>query len=71
MYILWSRGSTDLNFPLEIPSNGSQRRAKREASTHTHGGDSDINDGMVMAQLLRADKLEIPEKLNKSKVQTM
>lgn len=63
MYILWSHGMNDLNFPMEISMNDTRRRAKRDAHVHRHGEDADRNDGMVMAQLLRADKLEIPEKL--------
>lgn len=57
MYILWSRGSSDLIFPMEIMANDSTlHRAKRDV--HRQSDD----DGMVMAQLLRADNLEIPEK---------
>lgn len=58
MYILWSRGSSDLIFPMEISGNDSLHRAKRDTNMHQHSDD----DGMVMAQLLRADKLDIPEK---------
>lgn len=62
MYILWSRGFDDVNFPMPISTNSTVQRAKRSA--HSHGFQSDeVNDGMVMAQLLRPDNLEIPEKL--------
>lgn len=54
MYILWSRGSEPLEFPMNI-ENPAGSRKKRES--HAHG-----SDGTIMAQLLRADKLEIPEK---------
>lgn len=68
MYILWSHGSNELNFPMEISTNDSRRRAKRDVLSHKHSDEYDRNDGMIMAQLLRADKLDIPEKLVKSNV---
>lgn len=63
MYILWSRGSQTLNFPMDYEINGtSSHRHKREQHSHSHSPHrTGINDGLVMAQLLRADKLIIPE----------
>lgn len=71
MYLLWSRGSEALNFPMDYDVNGTTTtaasyRPKREAhSSHPHLHSPHrigINDGLVMAQLLRADKLVIPER---------
>lgn len=61
MYILWSRGSQILNFPMDYETNETVQRHKREGHSHSphHTG---TNDGLVMAQLLRADKLVIPER---------
>lgn len=66
MYLLWSRGYDDITFPMIISTNASAKRAKRAAHGHSHVQmDSQAaSDGMLMAQLLRADKLEIPEKLS-------
>lgn len=65
MYILWSRGSEILNFPMDYESNTTSttttNRHKREGHSHSpHRTGAD--DGLVMAQLLRADKLVIPER---------
>lgn len=61
MYLLWSRGSQALTFPMEYETNETIPRRKRESShSGLHGGG--VNDGTVMVQLLRADKLEVPEK---------
>lgn len=67
MYLLWSRGSEALNFPMDYDVNGTaQHRSKREPHTsHSHSHSPHrigINDGLAMAQLLRADKLVIPER---------
>lgn len=63
MYILWSRGSDILNFPLDYEINGTSHRHKREGHSHSHSPHRNgANDGLVMAQLLRADKLVIPER---------
>lgn len=61
MYILWSRGSEILNFPMDYEINGTSQRHKREGHSHSPHR-SGVNDGLVMAQLLRADKLVIPER---------
>lgn len=61
MYILWSRGSEILNFPMDYEINGTSNRHKREGHSHSPHR-SGANDGLVMAQLLRADKLVIPER---------
>lgn len=58
MYILWSRGSNILDFPMDYEINGTTHRIKRGESPHHHSD----NDGLIMAQLLRADKLVIPER---------
>lgn len=61
MYLLWSRGSQELTFPMEYERNDTIGRRKREISHHgIHGVGA--NDGTIMAQLLRADKLAVPEK---------
>lgn len=61
MYLLWSRGTQELTFPMDYETNGTHARRKRESAHHgIHGGG--VNDGTVMAQLLRADKLVVPEK---------
>lgn len=61
MYILWSRGSQILNFPMEYETNETIHRHKREGHSPSPHRTS-ANDGLVMAQLLRADKLVIPER---------
>lgn len=62
MYLLWSRGSQDLTFPMDYETNATiVRREKRESSHHRIYGVG-ANDGTVMVQLLRADKLVVPEK---------
>lgn len=65
MYILWSRGSEILNFPMDYETNtttiNAVHRHKREGHSHSPHR-AGINDGLVMAQLLRADKLVIPER---------
>lgn len=62
MYILWSRGAEILNFPMDYEVNGtSSHRNKREGHSHSPHRNGP-NDGLVMAQLLRADKLVIPER---------
>lgn len=65
MYLLWSRGFDDITFPMLITTNSSVKRTKRaaHAHAHVHNYNQMVNDGMLMAQLLRADKLEIPERL--------
>lgn len=61
MYLLWSRGSQELSFPMDYERNGTIGRRKRESSHHgIHGVGA--NDGTIMVQLLRADKLVVPEK---------
>lgn len=61
MYLLWSRGSHELEFPMEYETNGTIVRRKRESTHHgIHGVGA--NDGTIMVQLLRADKLDVPEK---------
>lgn len=63
MYILWSRGSEILNFPMDYETNTTAHRHKREGHSHSHSPHrTGANDGLVMAQLLRADKLVIPER---------
>lgn len=68
MYILWSRGSEILNFPMDYETNATTtiataHRHKREGHSHSHSPHrTGANDGLVMAQLLRADKLVIPER---------
>lgn len=67
MYILWSRGSEILNFPMDYERNGTSHRHKREGHSESHMQShsphrNDANNGLVMTQLLRADKLVIPEK---------
>lgn len=67
MYILWSRGSEILNFPMDYETNtttiSTAHRHKREGHSHSHSPHrTGANDGLVMAQLLRADKLVIPER---------
>lgn len=66
MYILWSRGEEILNFPMDYELNGTSQqnqRHKREGHSHSHSPHrSGANDGLVMAQVLRADKLVIPER---------
>lgn len=60
MYLLWSRGIEQLEFPMSYNRNNeTATRDKREVHKHSHDAS---NDGVVMAQLLRADKLEIPER---------
>lgn len=65
MYILWSRGSSLLNFPMDYEISNetlpTSHRHKRDSHSHSPHRHSD-NDGLVMAQLLRADKLVIPER---------
>lgn len=64
MYVLWSRGFEPLAFPMEITiNNTNQGRGKREVHSHSSSTTTNQNDGIVMVQLIRADKLEIPEKL--------
>lgn len=63
MYILWSRGVEILNFPMDYEINGtSSNRQKREGHSHSSPHRNGANDGLVMAQVLRADKLVIPER---------
>lgn len=67
MYILWSRGSEILNFPMDYETNttsiATAHRHKREGHSHSQSPHRiGANDGLVMAQLLRADKLVIPER---------
>lgn len=62
MYLLWSRGTETLSFPMDIDQTANaDGRRKRADHSHTMQG-MQKNDGTVMVQLLRADKLEIPEK---------
>lgn len=65
MYILWSRGSEILNFPMDYDTNTSSintvHRHKREGHSHSPHR-AGANDGLAMVQLLRADKLVIPER---------
>lgn len=62
MYLIWSRGSDILNFPMNYEINETSHHSEHEAhnlhSPHRNGD----NDGLLMAQLLRADKLVIPER---------
>lgn len=62
MYLLWSRGSDILNFPMNYEMNETSPPSEHEAhNLHSPHRNSD-NDGLIMAQLLRADKLVIPER---------
>lgn len=65
MYILWSRGIEALEFPMDIGINSTNRR-KREDHSHVIENIG-INDGTLMVQLLRADKLQVPEKYGKTR----
>lgn len=67
MYILWARGSDPLVFPMNYdnvnktsshPHNPPHKRQGHSHSPHR----TNENEGLVMAQLLRADKLTIPER---------
>lgn len=67
MYILWSRGSDLLSFPMDYDSSANETsdRSKRDEHRHLHlhsPHHQSENGGLVMAQLLRADKLVIPER---------
>lgn len=66
MYVIWSRGNEPLDFPIDTQDNVISRR-KRETHSHitTHSQaipETNLDHGTVMVQLLRADKLEIPER---------
>lgn len=63
MYVLWSQTNETVDF-----SQNSETRPKtsimRENFSSYHKNASNLStSGMIMVQLLRADKLEIPEKL--------
>lgn len=71
MYIIWSRGSDRLIFPMDYNVNETSHRHKREENTHVHSHSGSpvrtgINDGLVMTQLLRADKIVVPERYSKT-----
>lgn len=57
MYVIWSRGDEQLIFPIDTQESKLDRN-KRESPIPK----IDKDHGMVMVQLLRADKLEIPER---------
>lgn len=59
MYLLWSRGDEMLEFPMPYARDNGTERRKRQVHGHFYSSE---NEGIVMAQLLRADKLDIPEK---------
>lgn len=61
MYLMWSRGSQELIFPMEYETNATVGRHKRDTMQHSIQS-AGANDGMVMAQILRADKLVVPER---------
>lgn len=60
MYIIWSRGDDQLIFPIDTQENKPGRNKRETHSPPIPAVDED--HGTVMVQLLRADKLEIPEK---------
>lgn len=63
MYVLWSQTNETVNFSQD-PEASPQTSIMKENFSSQHKNSSDLNaGGMVMLQLLRADKLEIPEKL--------
>lgn len=60
MYVIWSRGDEPLNFPIDTQEN-TISRTKRAMHSHSIP-ETDEDHGTIMVQLLRADKLEIPER---------
>lgn len=62
MYVLWSQTNETLDFSQNLESTP-KASIMRENFSSYHRNSSNVNtSGMVMVQLLRADKLEIPEK---------
>ncbi|XP_037025941.1 tyramine beta-hydroxylase [Bradysia coprophila] len=76
MYVLWSQTNDTVNFSQNSEATPQTSIMKENFSTQHRKSSSLNTSGMVMGQLLRADKLEIPEKnveevtitLNKIKV---
>lgn len=63
MYVLWSQTNETVDFSQNSESTP-KSSIMRETFSSYHKNSSTLNtSGMVMVQLLRADKLEIPEKL--------
>lgn len=63
MYILWLQTNETLEFSHNSEITPKSSIMKENFSSY-HKNTSTLNtSGMVMVQLLRADKLEIPEKL--------
>lgn len=62
MYVLWSQTNSTLDFSHTSDVTPKTSIMQENFSSH-HKNTSNMNlSGMVMVQLLRADKLEIPEK---------
>lgn len=63
MYVLWSQTNETVDFSQNSEVTP-ETSIMRENFSSMHRNSSNLNtSGMVMVQLLRADKLEIPEKL--------
>lgn len=58
MYVIWSHGDELLDFTLPIPTVMLQMNNDHN---NEHGHSNNHPKNVVMVQLLRADKLEIPE----------
>lgn len=62
MYVIWARGYEDISLPMDIWTRSTHRNKRDDHSQHSsHSADTE-NTGIVMVQLLRADKLKIPER---------
>lgn len=63
MYILWSQTNETLDFSQNSEITPKTSIMKENFSSYHKNTSNSNTSGMVMVQLLRADKLEIPEKL--------
>lgn len=69
MYVLWSQTNETLDFSQNSEMTPKSSIMRDNNFSSYHGNSSNVNTGgMVMVQLLRADKLEVPEKLIHTKL---
>lgn len=62
MYVIWARGFEDINLPMDIWTRSTHRHKRDDHSLQSNQLADSENTGIVMVQLLRADKLKIPER---------